>query len=112
MTPPKHFADDDLKAYIDSVPPPTEIEFLRSKIESRLETTTGIHELKELEKAQQALVIKLAEDKIKVEHEARLDAQNKLSAIYKWIAITISGVVVIVVAAGILWMFSQLNKVH
>ena len=112
MTPPKHPLDGDLKAYIDSVPPPTELDVLQKKVEDRLDTPTGVHDLNELKKAHTKLIVQRVEDKYEEEREGRIKAEAKVNSIIKWAAVTVSGIVVIVVASGILWMISQLNKVH
>ena len=65
--------------------------------------TTGIHYLDKFDEIQKALT--------QVEIDKRKEAEDKLKSIVKWFAITLSGIVVILVSSGIIWLVTQANKV-
>lgn len=117
---PKHPIDKDLQEYLDirsSSPPPDiekkalrkivkSAEHARQELESRLrekEMDTGIHYLTKLDEIQKELT--------QGEKEKRITAEKKLSAVIKWFAVTLSGIVVVLVSGGIIWLVTQANKV-
>lgn len=120
MSPPKLPIDRDLQEYLEvrsSRPPPAiekeahhkivlTAQHARGELESRLrdrEMTTGIHYLDKFDEIQKALT--------QVEIDKRKEAEDKLKSIVKWFAITLSGIVVILVSSGIIWLVTQANKV-
>jgi hypothetical protein len=117
---PKHPIDKDLQEYLDirsSSPPPAiekkahhkvikSAEHARVQLETKLrdaEMDTGIHLLSKFDEIQKALT--------QTEIDKRIAAEAKVSAIIKWFAVTLSGIVVILVSGGIIWLVTQANKV-
>jgi hypothetical protein len=111
--------DKDLQEYLEirsSRPPPAIEEEARHKIvlsaqhargelESRLrdrEMTTGIHYLDKFDEIQKALT--------QVEIDKRIAAEAKVSAIIKWCAITVSGIVVVLVSSLIIWFVTKATR--
>jgi hypothetical protein len=117
---PKHESDDELKSYlfdedlrklVDSVPPPAEVSYLEKTIEERFDTPTGVHDFRKLQNLRQTMILDRVKDKLSTEHELRMAAEEKVKAILKWLSVTSSGIVVILVATGIVWLIAQANKV-
>lgn len=118
---PRHPVDKDLKEYLeirDSRPPRKIEEEARLKIvlsaeqakeelESRLrdkEMDTGIHILTKFDEIQKALT--------QTEKDKRIEVENKYQSVIKWISITASGIVVILVSSLIIWFVSQAVHVN
>lgn len=123
---PKLPIDKELQEYLEvrsSRPPPAVEEEARNKIvlsaqhargelESRLrsrEMTTGIHYLDKLDEIQKALLDEQKEKRIAAEAEAA-KSEAKVTAIIKWFAITLSGIVVILVSSLIIWFVTKATK--
>lgn len=111
--------DKDLEEYLEvrsSRPPPSIEEKARHKIvltanhargelESRLrdkEMDTGIHLLTKLDEIQKTLTLE--------EKEKRIEAEKKLDSVVKWFAITLSGIVVVLVSSLIIWFVTKATK--
>lgn len=116
MTPPKHPTDEDLREYLDirsSNPPPAlekkarhkvikSAEHAREQLETKLrdaEMDTGIHLLSKFDEIQKALT--------QTEIDKRVAAEAKVTAIIKWFAITLSGIIVVLVSTGIIWFVTK-----
>jgi hypothetical protein len=117
---PKHPIDKELQEYLDirqSSPPPNiekialrkvvkSAEHARSQLERKLrdaEMDTGIHLLSKFDEIQKALT--------QAEIDKRIEAENKVKAIIKWFAVTLSGIVVVLTSGFIIWLITQANKV-
>jgi hypothetical protein len=117
---PRHPVDKDLKEYLDirdSRPPPDieekakhkiilSAEHAREELELRLrekEMDTGIHYLSKLDEIRKGLT--------QIEIDKRIEITNKYKGIIKWIAITTSGIVVVLVSSLVIWFVSQASHV-
>jgi hypothetical protein len=116
VTPPKHPTDEDLREYLDirSSNPPLALEkkarhkvvksaeHARAQLETKLrdaEMDTGIHLLSKFDEIQKALT--------QTEIDKRVAAEAKVTAIIKWFAITLSGIIVVLVSTGIIWFVTK-----
>ena len=95
MTPPRHPADDDLKSYIDSVPPSSGMASAHDRLAAKLDTPTGIHDLRELQHQVQRQAIEIAQGRIDTERKRADRAEGML----RWLSGIVAGVLVIVIAA-------------
>jgi hypothetical protein len=113
---PKHPVDKDLQEYLEirqSSPPPAlekkarhkvvkSAEHAREQLETKLrdaEMDTGIHLLSKFDEIQKALT--------QTEIDKRITAEAKVTAIIKWFAITLSGIIVVLVSTGIIWFVTK-----
>jgi hypothetical protein len=102
MTPPRHQSDDDLRAYLDSTPPSAEESDVHDRLAARLDSPTGIHDLRELKQAVQSQAIEAFRERLAIEREKRLRAEAVIRGFWKWLAGILAGVLVVVIAALIL----------
>jgi hypothetical protein len=88
VTPPRHPADDELRAFIDSTPPPApEL----AAVASRLTTDTGLHDLHKLQEYVRAEAVRSMRERA-----------ERAEWWIRWLLGIVAGVLILVVAAILL----------
>ena len=103
-------AEEEIRTYLDSRPPPADLESHRFRVEARLESDSAIHDLRDWQRAQRAADIAAIASRFDLEKERRLSAEGELKSVReRWWSI-VTGVVVLVLAAAILWIAATLTS--
>jgi hypothetical protein len=114
---PKHALDDELKLYteqmralVDSTPPPEPLQDLHDQVLARLETPTGVHYLRDLLEQKQIATLAVVKSKLETEREARLKAEKWRADVIAGVWYVVKGVAIIVIGAALLWVGARLNR--
>lgn len=116
-------AREDLRAAVDSIPPPAALSVSRERVIARVGKNTGSWELEELERELRATIERAAAEKLAA-MAARLaeevDARKALQGTVKeirdgqrkfWMTV-LAGVLIGVIVAGFGWTTAQLISIH
>jgi CHASE3 domain sensor protein len=104
--------DDDLRKYIDSVPPPPGLKSARDRLVARFRDpmSSAIHDIDDLQRQIQESAVNAAAARLQEERDKRMEAVAEVKAIRERFWSIIVGVVVIVVAAAVIGAFTILMR--
>lgn len=94
---PRHRLDDELREFLDSTPPESGLD-AHDRLAAKLDTPTGIHDLRDLQVQVRTQAIQFAQSRI----DAALDRARRAESLLHWLAGIVAAVVAIVVGGLIL----------
>jgi hypothetical protein len=95
---PRHRVDDELREFLDSTPPSAGMADVHDRLAAKLDTPTGIHDLRELQHQVQRQAIDVAQTRI----DAALARADRAESMLRWLAGIVAAVVAIVLGGLIL----------
>lgn len=103
--------DEELRSYIDSVPPPPALQSAIDRLAARFDPeSSAIHNIAELQRQQSEFAIDAVRDRYEIEREKRLAAESQLKAYGERFWAVVTGVLVLLIAGALIGLFTLIMK--